>query len=221
MIILDTDHVSSYQWPASDARHVLKQRLDACQEPVRITIVTVEEQMRGWLAEIKRRTKPRRQIAAYGRLQFIVGFFAQWTILPWDEDACEIFSNLRDQKVRVGTMDLKIASIALSKDALLLTRNFRDFEESAEPSLRGLDRVSARDVIYGAQRITQWVTGGPYAAAIEVDAIFPVDDPSEPCLTPETVRFLEQVADWAEGGNVAALMRVGRVYSRMSEPAAV
>jgi len=71
------------------------------------------------------------------------------------------------------------------------------------------------------QRITQWVTAGPYAVAIEVDAIFPVDDPSEPCLTPETVRFLEQVADWAEGGNVAALMRVGRVYSRMSEPAAV
>ena len=75
--------------------------------------------------------------------------------------------------------------------------------------------------IEARQRITQWVTGGPYAVAVEVDAIFPMDDPSEPCLTPETVRFLEQVADWAEEGNLAALMKVGRVYSRMSESAAV
>jgi tRNA(fMet)-specific endonuclease VapC len=34
---------------------------------------------------------------------------------------------LRQQRIRIGTMDLKIASIALVSDALLVTSNLRDF----------------------------------------------------------------------------------------------
>lgn len=70
------------------------------------------------------------------------------------------------------------------------------------------------------QRIVQWVTGGRYAVAVEVEAIIPSDDPSEPCLTPETVRYLEQVADWAEAGEVELLKKAGRVYTRVDEPVA-
>jgi hypothetical protein len=65
------------------------------------------------------------------------------------------------------------------------------------------------------QRITQWVVGGPYAVAVEVEAIFPPDDPSEPCLTPQTVRFLEELAERAEAGDVEALRQAGTVYTRM------
>ena len=52
------------------------------------------------------------------------------------------------------------------------------------------------------QRIIQWVTGGKYAVAVEVEAVFPADDPSEPCLQPATVRYLEELADRAEAGDV-------------------
>jgi tRNA(fMet)-specific endonuclease VapC len=38
-----------------------------------------------------------------------------------------IFEQLQKKKVRIGTMDLKIASIALSRNLVLLTRNDRDF----------------------------------------------------------------------------------------------
>jgi predicted nucleic acid-binding protein len=34
---------------------------------------------------------------------------------------------IRRQKIRIGTQDLKIASIAISQQATLLTRNYRDF----------------------------------------------------------------------------------------------
>ena len=34
---------------------------------------------------------------------------------------------LRPQRIRVGTMDLRIASIALSRGLTVLTRNLRDF----------------------------------------------------------------------------------------------
>jgi hypothetical protein len=68
------------------------------------------------------------------------------------------------------------------------------------------------------QRIIQWVTGGTYAVAVEVEAIFPSDDPSEPCLTPQTVRFLEELSERAEVGDVEALRRAGTVYTRINEP---
>jgi len=36
---------------------------------------------------------------------------------------CEVFERLKQAKIRIGTMDLKIAAIALANDATLLTRN--------------------------------------------------------------------------------------------------
>jgi tRNA(fMet)-specific endonuclease VapC len=44
---------------------------------------------------------------------------------------------MRRQGVRIATMDLKIACIALEHDALLLTRNTKDF--SRVPGLRFAD----------------------------------------------------------------------------------
>jgi len=55
-------------------------------------------------------------------------------ILPWDADAAELFLQFRGQGVRIGSMDLKLACIALAHDATLLTRNATDF--SRVPGLR-------------------------------------------------------------------------------------
>ena len=98
------------------------------------TIITVEEQLRGWLAEIHRLTDPHRQIVAYGRLQRRIDFFAAWTVLPWDADAADLFVRSRQEGLRIGSMDLKIACIALAHDATVLTRNAKDFAQV--PGLR-------------------------------------------------------------------------------------
>jgi len=55
-----------------------------------------------------------------------VELFASWLILPWDLAAVEWFRRLRDQRIRAGTQDLKIASIALAHDATVVTRNLQD-----------------------------------------------------------------------------------------------
>jgi predicted nucleic acid-binding protein len=52
-----------------------------------------------------------------------------WDVVRWDENAASYFQELRSDRVRIGTQDLKIASIALANDALLLTANSRDFEK--------------------------------------------------------------------------------------------
>ena len=49
-------------------------------------------------------------------------------MLPFDGEAAETFRKLRHHFLRSGTMDLKIASICLAHDALLLTRNLKDFD---------------------------------------------------------------------------------------------
>jgi tRNA(fMet)-specific endonuclease VapC len=61
-------------------------------------------------------------------------FFAQCRIERFDERAADIFGDLRQQRIRIGTQDLKIASICLANDALLLSRNLVDFQQV--PNLR-------------------------------------------------------------------------------------
>jgi tRNA(fMet)-specific endonuclease VapC len=41
--------------------------------------------------------------------------------------AAEQFQRLQLLRLRIGTMDMKIAAIALANDATLLTRNLADF----------------------------------------------------------------------------------------------
>ncbi|HTU19676.1 MAG TPA: type II toxin-antitoxin system VapC family toxin [Gemmataceae bacterium] len=54
-------------------------------------------------------------------------------MIEFDDRAAAEFARLR-KKVRIGSMDLKIASITLVHDALLLSANLRDFEKV--PGLR-------------------------------------------------------------------------------------
>lgn len=62
----------------------------------------------------------------------------------------------------------------------------------------------------------RWVQRGQYAVEVEVDVVFPADDPSEPCLEPKTVRWLDEVAQKAEEGDLVYLQTVGRVFQAVT-----
>jgi hypothetical protein len=62
------------------------------------------------------------------------------------------------------------------------------------------------------ERRKRWVQRGEYAVEVEVEVVFPRENPSEPCLEPETVRWLDEIAQKAAEGDVAFLRQVGRVY---------
>ena len=126
MFVLDTDHASELAFRSAAGIRLLN-RLSESETDVVISAITVEEQLRGWLAEIRRR-KPEDQAAAYARLIRQTEIIASWQVLPWDEDSVRIFNSLKEQKIRIGTQDLKIAAITLAHDATLLTRNTRDFD---------------------------------------------------------------------------------------------
>ena len=52
-----------------------------------------------------------------------------------------------------------------------------------------------------------------YVVAVEVEMVVPVDDPSEPCYESETVRLLREIKEHAERGDVAWLIKKGKVYA--------
>ena len=88
--------------------------------------------MKGHLAEIARIKDPDRLIRIYGRAQQAVAGFQKWLILPWDASAVTLFKRLRDARLGIGTMDLRIASIVIATNATLLSRNLRDFARVPE-----------------------------------------------------------------------------------------
>ena len=90
--------------------------------------------MQGWLPRIKSCRTAREQIAIYERLQGSVAVLGDWDILPWDEEAVNVYETLKLRKIRTGTINLKIASIALAYEATVLTRNTVDFAKV--PGLR-------------------------------------------------------------------------------------
>lgn len=128
-IVLDTDHMSLLEW-GDDGSELLRERLaDAGSEDVATTIVSYEEQMRGWMAYGARAKTIGQQVEAYWRLRRQLENYRQIPILDFDDAAATEFQRLRRSRIRIGTMDLKIAAIALSRDALLLSRNLVDFQK--------------------------------------------------------------------------------------------
>jgi hypothetical protein len=62
----------------------------------------------------------------------------------------------------------------------------------------------------------RWVQRGSYAVEVEVEVVYPAEDPTEPCLEPDTVRWLDEIARRAEKGDVEYLRTVGRVFQAVT-----
>jgi tRNA(fMet)-specific endonuclease VapC len=129
LIILDTDIISLLDRQSGQEFEKLARRLLAVPDNERVctTIISFEEHMRGWLAQIAAARKPKAEIMAYARLQRLLREYQMRDVLPFDERAAAVFASLRRHRLRIGTMDLRIGAVALAHDARLISRNLRDF----------------------------------------------------------------------------------------------
>jgi tRNA(fMet)-specific endonuclease VapC len=62
-------------------------------------------------------------------LRELVVDFAARAMLDFDATSANEVTRLKKLKVRIGTMDLKIAAIVLAHNAKLITRNLIDFRK--------------------------------------------------------------------------------------------
>lgn len=88
-----------------------------------MTVVTIHEQMLGANSFISRAKDRNDVVRGYRMIGSAIIDYEQYNTLPFDEPAAMRFDELRKLGVRIGTMDLRIASIALSHDFTVLTRN--------------------------------------------------------------------------------------------------
>lgn len=116
MKIMDSDHcVAILRGRLNLAEHI------PSDEELAITSVSVGELVHG-------AAKSQRAGDNLARLDV---FFAAVAILPYNEVSARRFGQLKAQLERAGTrisdLDLQIASIALERDAALVTHNFKHF----------------------------------------------------------------------------------------------
>jgi tRNA(fMet)-specific endonuclease VapC len=128
-LVLDTDHMSLLEWGSIEAAHLRERLAEFDAEQVATTTINYEEQMRGWMAYLASSRSLTKQVDAYRRLRSHLYNYRQIPVLDFDTVAAEIYERLRRSRVRIGAMDLKIAAIARSLDATLLSRNRVDFEK--------------------------------------------------------------------------------------------
>lgn len=91
--------------------------------------------MQGRLAVIRRARTEADAARAFVSLQNAIIFYQTVQVLPYNEEAQARFEQLRRRRIRIGTQDLRIAAIALSHQAILVTRNTRDFSLVPELNL--------------------------------------------------------------------------------------
>jgi len=134
MHLFDTDHMSLIEHGGAEFERIRAHLRDVPPDDVATTIVSYEEQTRGWLARIAQMTTPERQVSVYAELKRQLRNYCDIAIVEFGPTAAAEFRRLRQAGIRIGTMDLKIAAIALANHATVITRNSHDF--SRVPNLK-------------------------------------------------------------------------------------
>ena len=62
------------------------------------------------------------------------------------------------------------------------------------------------------ERIKRFVEAGGLVVAVDVTVIYAPEQPDEPLLEAQTLRFLDEVTRRAEAGDIPWLECIGRVY---------
>jgi tRNA(fMet)-specific endonuclease VapC len=122
--ILDTDHVSLFQ---RGHPQIVNRLAEVAPTDIFITVITLEEQIRGRFNMIRRAASPSELILAYRNLHTTFDSLQSFEILDFSPAASTFYSSLIAQKIKIGSQDLRIAAIALSVNGILATRNQRDF----------------------------------------------------------------------------------------------
>lgn len=137
LYILDTDHISMWL----ENHPVVRVNVAQYEADLAITIITVQELFNGWMGCLNDPAQANRQVTLYGKLSKVVTLLKEIVVLDFDEVADQIFRQMLSnhpplRKARLQK-DMRIAAIAICHNAIVVTRNERDFSQI--PNLQILD----------------------------------------------------------------------------------
>lgn len=127
--VLDTDTVSLF----IEGNPLTIERAAARFPEVAITIITVQEIFNGWAGKINDPSQSNKLVWLYTKLWRTTEFFKQVTILNFTEAAQTYHQRLLAENKSLAKKrlekDTRIAAIALANNAILVTRNQKDFAQ--------------------------------------------------------------------------------------------
>jgi tRNA(fMet)-specific endonuclease VapC len=125
--ILDTDHVSLLL----RGNDRLQQLVDQAGNDVGTTVITVQELFNGWVVRINSAPSTDDFVRLYEQLWNAVKYLQKSHVLTFDMSADTRFRQLLQQhpELRKSRLqrDMRIAAIAMSVGATVVTRNQKDF----------------------------------------------------------------------------------------------
>ncbi|MBE9008736.1 type II toxin-antitoxin system VapC family toxin [Pseudanabaenaceae cyanobacterium LEGE 13415] len=126
--ILDTDHISLI---LRGHAQVIRQLQSFNSQEWAVTIISIQEIFNGWIVSLNDPKYQDRQVELYTRLWHSNQFFQKAQVLNFDTSAQDRYDQTRllypDLKKPRLEKDVKIAAIAQANQAIVVTRNQRDF----------------------------------------------------------------------------------------------
>ncbi len=138
--LLDTDHFSILQRKAGIEYQRLSTWMGSfANSDFACSVISLHEQVVGTHAFLNQAKNTASLIRGYELLERLPRDYLAFFLLPFDAPCAATFDSLVAQHLRIATMDLRLAAVALSRNLTLLTRNARDF--SRVPGLKFEDRT--------------------------------------------------------------------------------
>jgi tRNA(fMet)-specific endonuclease VapC len=127
--ILDTDYVSLLlERHAQVSGRVIELGVD-----VAITVVTVQELFNGWIVRINDAKDTEDLVRLYGKLSRTISLCKQAMVSGFDRAAGDCYQRILIENPSLAKKrlrkDMRIAAIALSLQATVVTRNYQDFSQ--------------------------------------------------------------------------------------------
>ena len=129
MYLLDTSIVSNHLDKRRNFLKLTNQILSKPPELIFISIITVEEIIQGALATIQKMRQKSSVTDGYKSFEELFAALHRFQILPYTNEAEQIYQSLPTKIKRIGTQDCRIAAVACSKGYIVVTANVADFEK--------------------------------------------------------------------------------------------
>jgi predicted nucleic acid-binding protein len=128
MILFDTDTLTHFSYGNTNVRRKIEEVGD---EQLAIAVITRNEVLRGRADSLLKAANEEELRKAAERFRQAEELLSDFLVVDFNEDAIKHFGGLRKQKnlKKMGRADILIACIALANEALLVTRNTKDFKD--------------------------------------------------------------------------------------------
>jgi len=129
VFLFDTNHISAWQRGEGAQYEKLCTHLENhTGDQIFVCVVSFHEMVNGWNAYSVKKPSSETLVRTYFEFENILRDFSVMQLLSFDRKAAEVFDELNHQRLRVGSMDLRIAATVIANQMTLITQNTVDFE---------------------------------------------------------------------------------------------